>query len=318
MTRIGCDGWQWYSALWFAIAVRPATLEACHHDKDVAVSPSPVPPSAASTLQQFLERPVLQHAILGLIIVNAIVLGLETSPELMARYGTLLTTIDRAILGVFVAEIALRLFVHRLRFFRDPWSVFDFVVVGIALLPATGQLAVLRALRVLRVLRVLSIVPSMRRVVGGLLAAIPGLSSIAMVLGLVFYVFAVITTKLFGEAFPDWFGTLGRSLYTLFQVMTLESWSMGIVRPVMEVYPYAWSFFVPFILIATFTMLNLFIGIIVSAMQSFTEADKAETLQAVDAAREHIEQDLHGEVRALRAEISALRQLLERRDAPRA
>jgi voltage-gated sodium channel len=130
---------------------------------------------------------------------------------------------------------------------------------------------VLRALRVLRVLRVLTIVPSMRRVVGGLLAAIPGLSSIAMVLALIFYVFAVITTNLFGADFPDWFGTLGRSLYTLFQVMTLESWSMGIVRPVMEVYPYAWAFFVPFILIATFTMLNLFIGIIVSAMQSFTD-----------------------------------------------
>ena len=159
----------------------------------------------------------------------------------------------------------------------------------------------------LRVLRLLTVVPSMRRVVGGLLAAIPGLSSIAAVLGLMFYVFAVIASKLFGATFPDWFGNLGLSLYTLFQVMTLESWSMGIVRPVMEVYPYAWAFFIPFILMATFTMLNLFIGVIVSAMQSFTETDKAETVAAVDQARAHIEADLHTEVRALRDEIAALR-----------
>jgi voltage-gated sodium channel len=167
---------------------------------------------------------------------------------------------------------------------------------------------------VLRVLRMLTIVPSMRRVVGGLLAAMPGLGAIAAVLGLIFYVFGVMASKLFGTAFPDWFGTLGRSLYTLFQVMTLESWSMGIVRPVMEQYPYAWAFFIPFILVATFTMLNLFIGVIVSAMQSFTDADKAETIAAVDQAREHIETDLHTEVRALRGEIAQLRSLLQ---APR-
>lgn len=270
-------------------------------------------PDLRSRLRTFLCHPRVQHSILALIIVNAIILGLETSDAVLASHGALLMALDRAILAVFVAEIALRIFVHRSAFFRDPWSLFDFAVVAIALLPATGQLSVLRALRVLRVLRVLTIVPSMRRVVGGLLAAIPGLASIAMVLGLIFYVFAVITTNLFGDRFPDWFGTLGRSLYTLFQVMTLESWSMGIVRPVMEVYPYAWIFFIPFILIATFTMLNLFIGIIVSAMQSFTDADKAETIAAVEGAREHIEADLHSEVRALRGEIAELRVLLRRR-----
>src|SRR5690606_2154296 len=114
--------------------------------------------------------------------------------------------------------------------------------------------------------------------------AIPGLSAIALVLLLIFYVFAVIATRLFGEAFPDWFGHLGASLYTLFQVMTLESWSMGIARPVMERYPYAWLFFMPFILVATFTMLNLFIAIIVNAMQQFNEAEQAETRGTVDKA----------------------------------
>mgnify|MGYP001224262070 CR=1 FL=1 len=266
-----------------------------------------------SRLGLWLARPAVQHAILALIIVNAVILGLETSPALMAAHGPLLVALDQAILAVFVAEIAARLVAHRGAFFRDPWSVFDFAVVAIALVPASGAFAVLRALRVLRVLRVLTIVPSMRRVVGGLLAAIPGLGSIAAVLGLIFYVFGVIATKLFGDSFPDWFGTLGRSLYTLFQVMTLESWSMGISRPVMDTYPYAWLFFIPFILVATFTMLNLFIGIIVSAMQSFTEDEKATTVATVERAREHIEADLHAEVRALRDEIGQLRALLRDR-----
>jgi voltage-gated sodium channel len=252
-----------------------------------------------------------QRVILVLILVNAATLGMETSPSLMADHGSMLTALDRTILAVFVIEIVARLIVHRWAFFRDPWSVFDFIVVGIALVPASGPFSVLRALRVLRVLRVLAIVPSMRRVVAGLLAAIPGLGSIAAVLALIFYVFAVIATKLFGAAFPDWFGTLGLSLYTLFQVMTLESWSMGIARPVMEAYPYAWVFFIAFILVATFTMLNLFIGIIVNAMQSVTAQENAATVAAVDQAREHIESDLHTEVRALRSEIAELRALLK-------
>jgi voltage-gated sodium channel len=169
---------------------------------------------------------------------------------------------------------------------------------------------VLRALRVLRVLRILTIVPSMRRVVGALLSAIPGLGSIALVLLLVYYVFAVIATNLFSAAYPEWFGHLGRSLYTLFQIMTLESWSMGIARPVMENFPYAWAFFVPFILIATFTMLHLFVAIIVSAMQSYEEREPKATAAVVEQARDHIESDLHAEIRALRQEIAELKGLL--------
>jgi voltage-gated sodium channel len=180
----------------------------------------------------------------------------------------------------------------------------------IALIPATGSLAVLRALRVLRVLRLLTMVPSMRRVVGALLAAIPGLGSIALVLLIIYYVFAVIATNLFAVSHPEWFGSIGRSLYTLFQIMTLESWSMGIARPVMEHFPYAWIFFVLFILIATFTMLNLFIAIIVNAMQSYSEAEQHEAKEAVDMARQHIEADLHDEMRVLRAEIRELKALL--------
>jgi voltage-gated sodium channel len=278
---------------------------------------TPVAPASAAgwqgRLRSFIDRPATQRTILALILLNALILGLETSPALMAAYGPLLLVLDQAILGVFVVEIAARLLVHRWAFFRDPWSVFDFVVVGIALVPATGQLAVLRALRVLRVLRILTIVPSMRRVVGALLSAIPGLSSIALVLLLIYYVFAVIATNLFAATYPEWFGDIGRSLYTLFQIMTLESWSMGIARPVMANFPYAWAFFVPFILIATFTMLNLFVAIIVSAMQTYEEHDPRGTVAVVEQARDHIEADLHTEVRALREEIVELRQLLRER-----
>ncbi|HCZ14369.1 MAG TPA: ion transporter [Candidatus Accumulibacter sp.] len=261
-------------------------------------------------VRAWLEQPRVQNFIIGLILLNAALLGLETSASALAATGGLIVLLDRAILMVFVVEIVLRLYAQRAAFWRDPWSAFDFAVVAIALVPATGPLAVLRALRVLRVLRLLTMVPSMRRVVGALLAAIPGLGSIALVLLIVYYVFAVIATKLFAATHPEWFGDLGRSLYTLFQIMTLESWSMGIARPVMENFPYAWAFFVPFILVATFTMLNLFIAIIVNAMQSYTDAEQHDTKLAVVAAREHIEADLHSEMRSLRDEIRALKAML--------
>ena len=270
----------------------------------------PADGSLRSRAAAFLARDTVQHTILALIVFNAVILGLQTSSMLEREMGDLLHGLDRAIVAVFVVEIGLRLYVHRGDFFRDPWSVFDFVVIGTALIPANAAFSVLRALRVLRVLRVATVAPSMRRVVGALLAAIPGLGSIAMVLLLIFYVFAVIGTHIFGEAYPQWFGHIGRSLYTLFQVMTLESWSMGISRPVMEKFPYAWAFFVPFILIATFTMLNLFIAVIVSATQAYAESEKEATLAAIDDAREHIEDDVNVQLRALRGEVAELKSLL--------
>jgi voltage-gated sodium channel len=261
-------------------------------------------------IRAWIEQPRVQNFIIALILLNAALLGLETSSGAMVAAGGMIVGLDRAILAVFVIEIVLRLYAHRAAFWRDPWSVFDFAVVAIALVPATGPLAVLRALRVLRVLRLLTMVPSMRRVVGALLAAIPGLGSIALVLLIIYYVFAVIATNLFAVTHPEWFGDIGRSLYTLFQVMTLESWSMGIARPVMEQFPYAWILFILFILVATFTMLNLFIAIIVNAMQSYSEAEQNDAKAAVEAARQHIEADLHAEMRGLREELRELKALL--------
>jgi voltage-gated sodium channel len=269
-----------------------------------------LPDSTRERLRSIIEHPRIQALVIVLILVNALLLGLETSTTLMTAAGRVIVVLDRAILAVFVVEIVIRLWVFRGAFWRDPWSVFDFLVVGIALVPAAGPFSVLRALRVLRVMRLLTIVPSMRRVVGALLAAIPGLGSIGLMLSVIYYVFAVIATNLFAAAFPDWFGNIGRSLYTLFQIMTLESWSMGISRPVMESFPYAWAFFVPFILVATFTMLNLFIAIIVNAMQTYTEEEHEALVGVVEQARDHIEIDLHDEVRSMRAEIRELKTLL--------
>lgn len=262
-------------------------------------------------LRHKLEAPLIQNAIIALVIVNAVLLGLETSPGVMATAGAAISTLDRTILAIFVIEITLRLYVHRSAFWRDPWSVFDFSVVAIALVPATGSLAVLRALRVLRVLRLLTMMPSMRRVVAALLAAIPGLGSIAFVLLIVYYVFAVIATNLFASTYPNWFGSIGNSLYTLFQIMTLESWSMGIARPVMEQFPYAWLFFVVFILIATFTMLNLFVAIIVNAMQSVHEDERNSESNPVEHMCKHLDAELH----LLRSEIRQLREGLVVRHA---
>ncbi len=260
-------------------------------------------------VQDVLESAGFQQTITGLIVLNAVTLGLETSPAAMETAGPVLLGLDRALLSVFVAEIVTKLVVYRTRFHRDAWNVFDLVVVGLALLPTTGGLSVLRGLRVLRTLRLISAVPSMRRVVGALLHAVPGMGSIVALLGVIFYVFSVMATKLFGATFPEWFGSVGSSAYTLFQIMTLESWSMGIVRPVMTAHPFAWAFFVPFIVITAFMALNLFIGIIVDAMQSQHEAEQRSEREAQEAADKKGADDratILEELSALRREVAAL------------
>ncbi|MBW7860509.1 MAG: ion transporter [Rhodocyclaceae bacterium] len=256
-----------------------------------------------NTLRNLIESRAFQRFIIAVIVINAITLGLETSATATAAIGGLLLMLDRVALAIFIIEIALKLVVHRHNFFRDGWNVFDFLVVAVTIAPTGEGVSVLRALRILRALRLVSVVPSMRKVVNALLKAIPGMTSVLTLLLLVFYIAAVMTTKLFGANFPEWFGSIGASFYTLFQVMTLESWSMGIVRPVMEVYPLAWLFFIVFILLTTFAVLNLFIAIVVDAMSVTEHEEQVETRALV--ATEHDE--LMAELRALRAEVAALR-----------
>jgi len=273
------------------------------------------PRHAGSRLRiaSWVESPRVQYGIVVLIVINAITLGLETSPAVMARAGHWLLALDNFVIGVFVAEISLKLYAHRWHFFRDPWNVFDFIIIAIALIPASGPLAVLRALRILRVLRLVSMVPRLRFVVESLLHAIPGIASIAGLLVLLYYVFAVMATGLFGSAHPAWFGSIGKSMYTLFQVMTLESWSMGIARPVMETHPYAWLFFIPFILVATFTMLNLFIAIIVNTMQTMQDSSRTQEQAAIENALHTEGSHLSAQLQTLREELAELKQLLRQR-----
>lgn len=244
-------------------------------------------------LAQKVESAPAQWTITALIAINAGVLGLETSARLCELWGPWLVAVDRACLMAFVVELTLKLVVYRGLFWRNPWNWFDAVVVGIALVPQAGAWSVLRSLRVLRVLRLLTVVPQLRKVVAAFLHAIPGLLGVIAVMAIFFYTAGVLATTLFGGTHPQWFGTLGNSLYTLFQIMTLESWSMGIVRPVMEHHPWAWAFFVPFIVVATFTILNLFIGIIVSTMQELaTLPDPAQPTEEIKAILARVEADL--------------------------
>jgi voltage-gated sodium channel len=255
-------------------------------------------------LAKWVESSPVQNFIIAVILLNGLVLGLETSSSMMAQFGGFLVAVDKFCLFLFLFEIALKLSAYRWSFWRSGWNWFDFIVVAIALVPGTGPWTVLRSLRILRVLRLLTVMPQLKKVVAAFIHAIPGLSGVILVMLVFFYTMAVLATNLFGDAFPDWFGSLGASLFSLFQIMTLESWSMSIVRPIMEVYPWAWAFFVPFIVVATFTILNLFIGIIVSTMQELStlpdpkakHADLKETLKRMEEdlakLRHHLKQDL--------------------------
>ncbi|MEP3420364.1 MAG: ion transporter [Erythrobacter sp.] len=247
-----------------------------------------------------VESGGFERFIIAVIVINAIGLGVETSPSAMAVVGRVVSWLDTVALTIFVVELAIKLFAYRLAFFKSGWNIFDLIIVGSAFAPSGAQFSVLRALRILRALRLVSVVPSMRKVIVGLFSAIPSIATVIIMLLLLFYISAVMATRLFGEAFPEWFGNLGASLYSLFQIMTLESWSMGIVRPVMEEFPFAWAFFVPFILLTSFIVLNLFIGVIVNAMAEATEDDAHSEREMI------IEQ-----LKALRADVAALRSVRE-------
>jgi len=228
------------------------------------------------SIKKIIENKYFVTFITIVIIINAITLGLETSPKIKAQFGIILSLIDKVALTIFTIELITKIVVYKLRFFKDGWNIFDFLIVAVSLIPASGPFSVLRAFRIFRTLRLLSIVPSMKRIIQAIFISIPGILSVGTIIILIFYISSVLTTTFFGERFYEWFGTIGNSMYTLFQIMTLESWSMGIVRPVMKEFPLAWLFFVPFILVTTFAILNLFIGIIVDAMQQISKDGSQE------------------------------------------
>lgn len=250
-------------------------------------------------LARRVESRAFQHFVVGVILFNAAILGLETSAAAMDRFGPALRILDKLCLAVFLVEIGSRLLAYRLHFFRSGWNVFDFAVVGVALVPGAGPWAVLRSLRVLRVLRLLTVIPSLRKVVAAFLHAIPGLGGVMLLMGIFLYTAAVLATNLFGHQYPEWFGSLGGSLFSLFQILTLEGWA-DMARTIMKTHAWAPFFFIPFIIIATFTVLNLFIGIIVSTMQELALApEKSATAPETMELIERLEADL----KALRSSI---------------
>ena len=271
--------------------VRPANLEGASL------------PGLRDKVANFIEHRRFINFIAALILINAVTLGMDTSSDLTAQYGPILKLTDNIIVLIFCVEIILKLYAYRLSFFKVGWNIFDFIIIVISILPASGPLTVMRVFRVFRILRLMSVVPQMRRVVSALFHAIPGMTSIIGVLVILFYVFAVLATEVFGASpTPEMqalFGTLPKSLYSLFQVMTLEGWSDGIATPTMEIFPWAWAFFVPFIFITSFAVLNLFIGIIVDAMNIVQEKDIEEEEKA-----------LKEEINKLRDEIVELKDLM--------
>lgn len=259
-----------------------------------------------NTIKQFVENSKFQNFIIGLIVLNGITMGFETSKSFATDYHTFFEWFNFFVITIFTIEIMLRIYVYKGSFFRDSWSLFDFTVVAISLVPASGGFEIFRVLRVLRLFRLITVVPQMRKIIAALLSVIPGIASIAGLLTLFFYIFAIMSTQLFGERFPEWFGTLGESFYTLFQIMTLESWSMGIVRPVMEVYPLAWIFFIPFIFLATFIIVNLIIAIVVDAMNEMNAQEEENIVNEVHSAEDAAKL----EIQKLRNDIKDLKDLI--------
>lgn len=263
----------------------------------------------------FVESKRFTDFIAALILINAVTLGMETDKGIVSVYGSILHIVDFTILGIFVVELSIKLFAYRLSFFRAGWNLFDFGIIAVALIPASGAFSILRTLRILRILRMLSVVPSMRRVIAALLHSIPGMAAIIGVLTIIFYISAVLATQMFGHH-PDpviqkLFGNFPASMYTLFQVMTLEGWSENVAEPTMEFFPWAWIFFVPFIIVTSFAVLNLFIGIIVDAMD-IVHSEEAEELMKTEKTSSNDNKSLEREVKALRRDIAALRKQIKK------
>jgi len=257
-------------------------------------------------IKRLIESSIFKNIIMGLIILNGITMGLETSKALTKSYGSFFELFNLFVITIFTIEVSLRIYIHKLSFFKDSWSLFDFTIVAISLVPLSAGFEIFRVLRVLRLFRLIAVVPQMKKIMAALMTVIPGIASIAGLLSLFFYVFAIMATQLFSEKFPQWFGTLGESFYTLFQIMTLESWSMGIVRPVMEIFPYAWMFFVPFIFLATFIIVNLIIAIVVDAMNEMKE-DEGEHIIVEPYLSDTVTQK---DIEKLRNEIKELKTLI--------
>jgi len=262
--------------------------------------------------KQFVEKNSVQNFIIALIIFNSITIGMETSGAIMNSFGNILLLIDKIILAIFVIEILLKLYAYGFGFFKSGWNVFDFTIVAIALLPASGVLAVLRSLRIFRSLRLIKNVPKLRFIVESLFHSLPSLVWIFVLLALVFYVFSVIGTKLFGADYPQWFGTLATSMFSLFQIMTLEGWA-EISRAVMYKYPFANIYFILFILLASYTTLNIFIAIVVNTMAEVQQKVSVEEVNKIGTIIQDENEELKNDIKLLKDQILKMEEKLLRK-----
>ena len=255
-------------------------------------------------LKQLVENKGFQIAILCVICLNALVFGVQTSLCARQCCGGWLNKIDLLCLAVFTVELALKIVVYNRRFCRDPWNVFDFIVVAVSFIPDCGIFSAIRLFRILRVFKLISGIRHMRIILEAIVKSVKGIMWTGLLLVLIYYVYGIIGTHLFGASFDDWFGSLGKSVYSLFQIMTLESWSMGIARPVIAVYPYAWIYFVSYILMTSFLVMNIVVGIVLT---SITECCQAEEPVAKKSS-------LKDELSKLKEQIAAVEAALEKEE----
>ena len=255
-------------------------------------------------LRQLVESKWFQFGILAVICLNALVFGIQTSAWAKAQWGRWLNVVDSVCLAVFTVELVLKLVVYNRRFCKDPWNIFDFIVVAVSFVPDCGMFSSVRLFRILRIFKLISGIRHMRIILGAIVKSVRGIMWTGSLLVLIYYVYGILGTHLFGARFEDWFGSLGKSVYTLFQVMTLESWSMGIARPVIAVYPYAWIYFITYILMTSFLVMNIVVGIVLT---SITECCQAEESVAKKST-------LKDELSKLKEQIAAVEAALEKEE----
>jgi voltage-gated sodium channel len=250
-----------------------------------------------------------QAFIIGVIVVNAVLVGLETSPQLVEQYGGLFELLNSAIIAIFVVELAIRLVSYLprpQRFFADGWNVFDFAIVAVSLLPAGGSFAtVARVARLLRVLRIVSVFPELRLIVGTMIRSLSSMGSVIVLLAMVVYVYAVLGYHLYGAIDPAHWGDLGLSVRTLFEVLTLEGW-LELQAAVLPAAPLAWLYFATYVLLAVFIVVNLFIAVILNNLENVKAEQAAEALEGGEDA------ELLRQVEDLRQHLGDLEALLRR------
>ncbi len=250
--------------------------------------------------KRIADNGLFQAFIIGVIVVNAVLVGLETSPDLVARYGGLFDALDQVIIAIFVVELAIRFvsyFPRPQRFFTDGWNVFDLAIVALSLLPAAGSFAtVARVARILRVLRIVSVFPELRLIVGTMLRSLSSMGSVIVLLAMVVYVYAVLGYHLFSAIDPPHWGDLGLSVRTLFEVLTLEGW-LELQAAVLPAAPMSWLYFGSYVLLAVFIVVNLFIAVILNnlenvkaehAAESLAGGDDGELLRQIEDLRQHL------------------------------